>query len=464
MGAHSLFGPSSYERVIHCPPSVRAAESAPEAAVQDWTIEGTLGHSLAELYLRAYLDFGGIPPDYELDTLRSHRLWSKDLEDAALQYVEVVKERFDRARAIDPTAQLKIERRVDMSYWTGPGQFGTMDAGIIYGDTLEVIDLKMGVGVYVDAFENEQGRGYALGWLQDTDLLFQANNIRITICQPRRDSVTHEELTRQELLAWGENVLMPAAALALEGKGEFKAGSWCQFCKIKATCKARAAQHLEEVAAVFKAEPGATVVISDDEIVDIVLTKATVIRSWLTAIEEYATEKLKRGEALPGAKLVHGRGRRVYTDDKEVARVLEADGVPASLIYERNLTGITDMEKQLGKKRFKEVLGSLVKMQPGSPKMVSHTDPREPIAPEGEAAALFAAHPVNQEKQHVGREAQDPNRDAAPADFLRGADVAEGERSGQAEVQLPGADQEVGQGSSGPVQGGNRSRKAGVRK
>ena len=39
-----------------------------------------------------------------------------------------------------------------------------------------------------------------------------------------------------ELYNWAENTLKPIAELAYEGKGEFKAGDHCQFCKIKATC------------------------------------------------------------------------------------------------------------------------------------------------------------------------------------------------------------------------------------
>ena len=41
-------------------------------------------------------------------------------------------------------------------------------------------------------------------------------------------------MSREELLAWAETVLAPAAKLAYEGKGEFKAGDHCQFCKAKA--------------------------------------------------------------------------------------------------------------------------------------------------------------------------------------------------------------------------------------
>ena len=39
--------------------------------------------------------------------------------------------------------------------------------------------------------------------------------------------------------------LAPAAKLAYEGKGEFKAGDHCQFCKAKSSCRKRAEYNLE---------------------------------------------------------------------------------------------------------------------------------------------------------------------------------------------------------------------------
>lgn len=42
-----------------------------------------------------------------------------------------------------------------------------------------------------------------------------------------------------ELYSWAENTLKPIVELAYEGKGEFKAGNHCRFCKIKAICRKR---------------------------------------------------------------------------------------------------------------------------------------------------------------------------------------------------------------------------------
>lgn len=398
--AHAPLGPSGSKRWINCPPSVRATLDM-EDEETDYSREGTLGHSLAELFLRAWLDFGGLPPDYELDTLRSNRLWSRELEDAALSYVEIVKERWVAAQAKDHTAQIRIERRVDLSEWCGAGQFGTLDCGLVYNRTLEVIDAKFGRGVFVDAVDNSQIRLYALGFLRQMDVLFEATEVVLTICQPRLDSRTEETMTREDLLAWGDEVVKPAARLAQAGAGDFHAGPWCNegFCKLRHTCKYRAAERMAEVKAAFEAPPeGESPQLSPEEISAIIL-KADHIRKWLGDIEQGALSRFaKTGETPPGLKAVHGKGRRVYTDKDAVAARLTEGGVKESLIYERSLLGITEMERTVGKKLFTTLLQDLVRKQPGKLTLVPESDRREAATPGGAAAAIFAAEQSEKEE------------------------------------------------------------------
>ena len=65
---------------------------------------------------------------------------------------------------------------------------------------------------------------YALGALEAFDDLFDVNRIEMTIFQPRRENVSTWSIFKEELLTWAEKVLKPTAALAYEGKDEFKAG------------------------------------------------------------------------------------------------------------------------------------------------------------------------------------------------------------------------------------------------
>lgn len=76
--------------------------------------------------------------------------------------------------------------------------------------------------------------------LEAFDGIYDIDRVTMTIFQPRRDNISTWSCTKEELLKWADEVLAPTAALAYEGKGEFKAGEHCQFCKVKATCRKRA--------------------------------------------------------------------------------------------------------------------------------------------------------------------------------------------------------------------------------
>ena len=105
-------------------------------------------------------------------------------------------------------------------------------AVIIADDTLEVVDLKYGKGVPVSAKGNPQMRLYALGAYQTYGALYDFTKVRMTIVQPRLDSVDTDEVGVGELLGWAEDEVMPKARTAWEGGGEFAAGDHCKFCKL----------------------------------------------------------------------------------------------------------------------------------------------------------------------------------------------------------------------------------------
>ena len=464
--AHAEFGPSSAKRYINCPASVRACrEHAEDQELQTWTQEGQLGHSLAELYLRAWLDNGGYPTDYELDTLRAHPLYSKDLEDAANEYVTTVQERFAAALRIDPSAQIRIEKRVDISEFTCPGQFGTMDCGLVYADTLEVIDLKMGKGVWVDARENEQTRCYALGFMRYMDPLFMAKRFVLTIVQPRIDSRGYEEISRDELIEWGLTVLKPAVERALSAQANFKAGSWCQFCKIRSTCRARAADSMQALEAVLAAPVDTPPVLSLPELGEL-LPRLAQVKQWVRHIEAYALRQHCAGNTIPGMKLVAGKGYRQYTNELDVAKALETGGINPAAIWERHLLGVTAMENLIGRGVFKSLTAGLVARVPGPPTLVPEEDRRPEILAPSSAAALFAANPMKQDahEQATGSEA-DPGDYDPVQDLLRVPAEPEKEL-GQAagEVQLHGDDQKDRQGVADSDRGSDQGGKGRVRR
>ncbi len=249
-----------------------------------------------------------------------------------------------------------------------PEGFGTGDCLIVADDTLTVIDYKHGLGVLVDAEKNPQMMCYALGALDLFDGIYDIQKVSMTIFQPRRENVSTCTLTKEELLQWADTVLKPTAELAAQGKGEYKAGDHCRFCKIRATCRKRAEYNLELAKYDF-AMPSTL----EDREVEAVLAKADELVSWVGDLKDYALQQALAGKKWPGWKLVEGRSNRRYVSDEAVAAKVEEAGYSP---YEKKLMGITALTKLLGKRRFDELLTDLIEKPQGKPVLVPETDKR----------------------------------------------------------------------------------------
>ena len=120
-----------------------------------------------------------------------------------------------------------------------------------------MVDYKNGSGVPVEAEENSQMKLYALGALDTYRPIFgdSVHAVHLSIVQPNAGGIKEWDTAVEALLAWGEKVVKPAAALAWAGQGDYCPGPWCEssFCPAKARCTARARKLLEAEAAIGKA-------------------------------------------------------------------------------------------------------------------------------------------------------------------------------------------------------------------
>ena len=135
---------------------------------------------------------------------------------------------------------------------------------------------------------------YAVGALELFDSLYDIENVCMIIFQPRIENISVSNMNVTELYNWAENTLKPIAELAYEGKGEFKAGDHCQFCKIKATCRKRAEYNMELAKYDFE-EPAE---LTDEEISSI-LIKSNDLVSWVSDVKEYALNQAIQGKNYP---------------------------------------------------------------------------------------------------------------------------------------------------------------------
>ena len=209
---------------------------------------------------------------------------------------------------------------------------------------------------------------YALGALEVFGAIYDINQIKMTIFQPRRNNISTYTISKEDLLKWADEVLAPTAQLAYVGKGEFNAGDHCTFCKVKATCRKRAEYNLE--LAKYDFEMPATL---DDTEIAAILEKVDEMISWGNDIKDYALQQAQSGVHFEGWKIVEGRSNRKYTDENAVADTVKDAGFDP---YEKKLLGITAMSTLLGKKKFEELLGGLIYKPPGKTALVPESDKR----------------------------------------------------------------------------------------
>lgn len=381
---HAKLSSSASKRWLGCPGSVKLSEHYPNGS-SIYADEGTIAHGVAE---------GMISKDdklvqkYKVEADKFYREHPElngtflEMKMILQPYVDYVFEEYAEQVHEDEAAQLMTEERVDLTEYI-PGGFGTSDVVILRQGRLHIIDLKYGKGVSVSAEDNPQLKLYALGTLARFDMLYDIEDVVMTIYQPRLDNVSTDTIKAKDLYAWGEEVIKPGAQLALSEDAPVHAGDWCQFCPARYDCKERARDAMELQKYLGQ------MVLSPEEIAEI-LGKIDRLTKFAEDIKDSALTKALDGEEIPGWKVVEGRSIRKYVgSEEEIVRQCEGAGYDQALLYERKLLTITNMEKLMGKKQFAEVLGAYVEKPEGKPTLAPESDKR-PAITNNSAAEDFA--------------------------------------------------------------------------
>lgn len=383
--SHAILSPSAGSRWLACTRSARLEMEFPEST-SEAAEEGSLAHALAELTLRRRLRrIKRYEFEIRLQEIKEHELFDASMIDHVDTYCDFVLEQYNAVLATTPDAQIILETVVDLSDFVPEG-FGTVDVRIIGNGLLIIIDLKYGKGVRVTAYENKQTRIYALGALAESDYLYDISEVKLVIHQPRLDNVTEETLKVEDLKAWGDTDLKPAAALAFAGAGDFVPGDHCQFCKARGVCKANAVKNLE----VEKYAETPAHLLSPEEISDI-LDRAGGLKNWITAVEKYAEEQaVNHGKKWPGYKLVRKGTKRRYDCETSIIENLTVAGFKADDIAPRSLLSLTNLEKKVGAQAFKVHATPHIIKPKGAPELAPLSDKRSMWDRNAQAAADFS--------------------------------------------------------------------------
>lgn len=370
---HSPLSPSSAFRWIKCTPSAKLNAALPDST-SEYALQGTAAHTLCEYKLQKLLGKDAKDPTENLT------YFDAEMADCTDSYQQYVSEQIETAKQFCKDPIVLVEQKLDFSKWVPQG-FGTGDCVIVADNVLTVIDFKYGVSVLVEAEQNPQMMCYALGALALFDSIYDIENVVMTIFQPRRDNISTYELSKKELLQWADEILSPTAQLAAKGEGEFKAGKYCRFCKVKATCRKRAEYNLELARYDFEMPAN----LEDTEI-EVILSKADELAAWCSDIKEYAFHQALNGKQWNGWKLVEGRSVRKYINEDAVAETVKNAGYDP---YEHKVLGITAMTRMLGKAKFENLLSSFIEKPTGKPALVPKSDKRPSIDKAVQAADDF---------------------------------------------------------------------------
>lgn len=391
---HSYFGASSSERWITCPASVALCAKAPKSGSSTFANEGTAAHELAERCLLTRK----MPADfYGENILVGETLFPVDNEmvEAVTMYVTEVLKVASKKYNPNIRDSYHVETKFNLQWFTGrDDMFGTCDACVpdTANRTVHVFDLKYGAGKPVYAENNSQLMYYALGILGkfgtfEGEVCTNFDKAVLHIVQPRceESGVSDWCISVESLIDWGNFTLKEAVGKALSENPPFNpTPSACRWCNGKPLCKAYAESLSVTDVAVYERKeivlpPVET--LTDAKIARI-LEVLPMVKSYMTAVGEYALARALDGKVLPGFKLVRGRkGNRKWGDEKSVEDAF--GGILGEDLYDFSLKSPAQVEKllklKLGKEMNKSLLDPFVTREEGSLVLVPESDKREAV-------------------------------------------------------------------------------------
>ena len=281
-----------------------------------------------------------------------------------------------------------IEHRVALDPWL-PGQFGTLDVGIISPDGLcTIFDWKFGVGVPVAAEGNEQLRIYALGFWQTVlaPREIDPERFRIVIEQPRCPGGGGSwDVDRLDLLRFGDEIEAAGKRALTPGAPRVAGEKQCFWCDAKPNCTVYDKFVLDLASLAFDDldsddEPALPEALTPERR-SYVVRHAKMLEDWISRQHAATLADALAGLPTPGLKVVKGRaGHRRWTDEDGALSLLKP--VLGDQSVNMKVISPADAEKALKPK----------KTAPGHPEawdaaqaLITQSDPKPALVPEDDA-------------------------------------------------------------------------------
>lgn len=358
---HSLWSASATERNWNCPGALALTKDLPEQTSEaaDW---GTVAHGLAELcfdHQRPAAEYIGV----KMKGKKYEFVVDDEMAETAQIYIDYVlgqaKKALKQIGSYDLKKVLQIERRFSLDKINPPFEAGgTADAVIYFAEEkrIEVVDLKGGRGLAVEAKNNGQERSYGVGVALDNPTRV-IEYVTTTIVQPRaahKDGpIRSETIHVADLVEWTQDLLaaMARSKEAMDAKPTMAvvewrdkyltAGAWCTktFCKAAGFCPALEKKALD-AAGVWFDDIGQPRLTNRPEELDPdhaaqILDAADMIGDWINAVRAYWHAQAEAGVVIPNHILVPKIGRETWFDGREAeaAKIAIAAGLPNDKVF-----------------------------------------------------------------------------------------------------------------------------------
>lgn len=396
--AHAKLSPSGAHRWMACPGSVVLEAAYPDEG-SSYAREGSAAHELAAIVLEENDDTAAnyIGKRVEFYDGDEPVLWevTEDMARHVDDYVKLVREYAEGGT-------LMVEQRLSIGHITGEeGAKGTSDVVIVKGQELIVMDLKFGMGVKVDAADNPQLQLYALGALNEFDMLADFNMVTMVIHQPRLNHVSEWSIPVAQLQEFAlsaeaaANITRDAQdVLAKNDKLDWMylnpGEKQCKFCKAKSSCPALRAEVTEVVGGSAAATieefaeftPEKVDMQTSDNYLPIAMSKVELVEQWCKSVRAEVERRLLAGQPVDGYKLVEGkRGSRKWRSESDAETLLKSFRLRQDEMYDFSLISPTKAEKLFKEnpKRWAKVQ-DLITQSAGKPSVAPATDKRQEIA------------------------------------------------------------------------------------
>lgn len=428
---HAILSPSGWAGWSRCTGMMLGmAESRKVATDNVASVEGTTGHTLLELAIRTWTHpdkiIGGLSlPDMVVDVERwfNNIFNNENNSDEVKKYVvecrrqiltgEYTEEMrteigkcYDRLKAYrDDGWTVLAESKVSLFGYFGHKHCdGTSDIIMYKGLRLIVADLKYGKGIEVSPVNSGQLSLYGGGAIADiyakTGVLFE--RITLVIMQPR---INNGVWKVWETTYSGDDglyaFLMKAKDYSLKALQALKdkvvtyapSEAACMWCHKRLNCSHRAEFALQNVRAAF-----ASIGVPEDsnerpdgitnETIALILDRTPFITSLLNDMAEEAQSRQRKGQKIPGRKMVKGRnGRKWKLEDQQLLNRFVACGISPLDCIKNAVKSPAQMDKIKLTDEQKKVVKAATLNSRASDIMVSESDPRPAVK---DVATAFA--------------------------------------------------------------------------